>query len=378
MGEWVRVGRPGAFSVRKHEIERNYQQLYGEHRIVWSAGAETLDLDGAIELYTEAYRSYFESNLSELDWMTTNYEDVYDNNLSNITSGCDYKNQEFGGNHYQDIAIRKAAKALGFEWARNGCYLEIRTTGMGAKWGPGNIPFHRPELIPQPELPGWWNAGKIGKPGSLESYWQSAKYLEVKDPKIDLSADIYFATGNTGKAAGAQSAIGDAYHIIPIALHILEELDDVNAIAKHKAKVAYSSLCRPVLADDSGFRIPSLGDWPDHHVKRELERKREGYETGLDYFIELAKQGHTEAYFIEVIAYHDSTLQTPVLFESRVPGRLITEVRGDITKPHVKSPLWGIFIQDGQTKTNAEWTLEELHANHSDRWTKLREYLKNR
>ncbi len=381
MGEWVRVGRPGAFSVRKHEIERNYQQLYGEHRIVWSAGDRTLDLKGALKLYDDAYRIYFESNLSELDWITTNYANVYDNNPSNVASGLDYAKQEFGGNHYQDIAIRRAADALGFTWKGSGL-LEIRTTGAGAKWGPGKIPFHRPELIPRPELPGWWNAGAIGKPGSLESYWQSAKYLEVKDPKIDLSADLYFATSNKGKVKSAQNVLHDR-RILPVELSIDEDLDDVAAIAKHKAKVAYSSLCRPVIVDDSGFRIPSLNNWPDHHVKRELEREREGYETGLDYFIDLAKkeeaQGRTlDAYWIEVVAYHDATQTNPVLFESRVPGRIITQRRGDPNAPHLKSALGLIFIKEGLTKTNAEWTEEDRRANQTDRWTKLREYLDSR
>ncbi|MDD5746935.1 MAG: hypothetical protein PHO30_06725, partial [Candidatus Omnitrophica bacterium] len=36
---------------------------------------------------------------------------------------------------------------------------------------PGYVPFHRPELIIQPQLAGWW------KPYSIEGFYQSAKAI---------------------------------------------------------------------------------------------------------------------------------------------------------------------------------------------------------
>ena len=363
---WQRIGRPGSLSVRKHEIERNWANLYGAHRIVWSAGDRTLGLEDALQVYEDGYYHYFHEHPEELAWITTHYADVYDNNPSNVHSGLDYAVQEFGGNHYQDIAIRRVARRLGMPFIGDGL-LEIRTTGIGARWGPGEIPLHDPTLIPNPELPGWW------RPESIESYWQSAKYLEVRDPRIDLdSADIWFVTGNQGKAHGAQIALGNRYRIGQVALDIDEDRQDVERIAKHKARVAYSALCRPVIVDDSGFCIPSLDNWPGHHVKRELKAK------GLDYFRILANHGHDRAYWIETVAYLDGTMRAPELFTTHVPGRLIWDVRGDPGAPHVKSKLGLIFIKDGCDKTVAEWSHEEHLANQADRWERLRGYLSSR
>ncbi|HOU94965.1 MAG TPA: hypothetical protein PLU22_28135, partial [Polyangiaceae bacterium] len=52
--------------------------------------------------------------------------------------------------------------------------VRIRGRGSaGYRLNPGVVPFHAPEAILKPELVGWW------QPGSIESFWQSNKVLEV-------------------------------------------------------------------------------------------------------------------------------------------------------------------------------------------------------
>jgi XTP/dITP diphosphohydrolase len=245
--------------------------------------------------------------------------------------------------------------------------LEIRMRGDGKKFGPGEIPFHMPDLIVTPELPGWW------RPGSVESWYQSNKFLESKEQYPLLETDIYFVTSNQGKLKSAQLALENIVTLRSLALDIEEEADTIEKIATHKANVAYATLCRPVMCDDSGFVIPALNGYPGHHVARELRDK------GIGHFLSLAKDAPLESYFIMTLGYRDETLAKPALFTSRVDGTLISEQRGDLAKPFVKSSLFGSFILKGHTKTLAEFDEEEYkrHAS-SDRWKRFTEFLKSR
>ncbi|MBI4918995.1 hypothetical protein HY837_03630 [archaeon] len=370
--EFVKVGRPGAIGSRKNEVITNYNKLYGENnwRLIHHINNFPVELPGVLALYEDAYFEYFKVNPEELDFIAENYENCYDNNVSNVNSGFDYTIQEYGGNHYQDIAIRRVLLRNGM-WFKGKGLLEIRTSGTGLKWNPGELPFHLPELIVQPEFKGWW------KHRSIESWYQSNKYLEVKKNALpsELSSDLIFVTTNTGKYQSAQKSLGHIVKLGMFSLDISEEQNSIEEIATHKAKVAYSVLCKPVLTDDSGFVIPKLNGYPGHHVGRELREK------GINHFLNLAKQngGSLEAYWPMTVAYFDETLDKPLLFTSKVEGTLISEVRGDVNNKNLKSPLGAAFIVKGQTKTIAEMTDEEYQKYaRSDRWGSLAEFLKTR
>lgn len=363
MTMYTRVGRPSYIGSRKQEVEINYNKLYGEGnwRFAWDIQGNTINLDGALLLYEDAYFEYFKKHSDELQWIANNFSDVYDNNISNVHSGLDYHIQEFGGNHFQDIAIRRCLvrNLLRFKGKE---LLEIRTAGLGKQYNPSEIQFHKPELIPQPEIKGWW------KPHSLESWYQSAKYLEAKNVPFDTTK-LHFITSNTGKFEGAKRALAtDSIERITLEIH--ENQDTVQKIAQHKASVAYSVLCCPVLCDDSGFSIPSLADYPAHRVKRELDTK------GITHFLELARQKPLESYFIQALSYKDESLAKPELFISKVEGILIGEQRGDSQKPFLKSPLGTAFILKGHTKTIAEMSEEEYKQYAvSNRWTEFKQFL---
>ena len=220
-----------------------------------------------------------------------------------------------------------------------------------------------PEIIPQPELKGWW------KPGTIESWWQSAKYLEVQTPQQQTDADVFFVTSNIGKFNSAKLRLPNI-SLAQVSLDIDENQESVEKIAIHKAKTAYSILCKPVLCDDSGFVIPSLNGYPGHHVGRELKAR------GIEYFTNIARQASLDAYFLQVMSYMDERLAKPQLFISKAEGTLIGEQRGDMNKPWIKSPLGVAFILKGQTKTIAEMSEEEYKTyTVTDRWEKLNAFL---
>lgn len=359
------VGRPGAVGSRKQEIYNNYDNIYGSGKwaFVWHIGTTRGSLDDALALYDEAYHEYFKKHPDELQWIANNASDVYDNNPSNVQSGVDYHQQEYAGNHFQDIAIRRCVRDFGLTF-KGPQLLQIRTRTPGSQWSPQNIPFHKSELIPQPQLPGWWNRN------SIESFYQSAKYLYAENIPDYFTADLLIVTTNDGKYHSAQRSLGNNIHLAKVALDITEEQNSVEKIAIHKAQVARVVLCRPVLCDDSAFVIPSHNNYPRIHVGRELKR------IGVQGFLKLAP---APAYFEMTLAYHDASLPEPELFTSIIEGTLIPELRGNINHPRAKSPLHGCFIPQGHHKTLAEMTDEEYKTHAAtDRWERLKEFLTNR
>ncbi|GEM_PF-475940 len=366
MVEWHRIGRPKAIGSRKEEVVKNCDTLYGKDnwRWVWNHDGQSLDLQQVLALYEQAYTRYFNQHPEELQWIAENFANVYDNHPSNVHSGIDYTIQEFGGHHFQDIAIRRVMAKQGLRFRGTGL-LEIRMKAPGKQWSPGEIPFHAPDSIHQPELVGWW------KQGSLESWYQSARYLEISREDIDFSYDLFFVTSNKGKVESAKRSLGNDVSLGQLTLDIAEEQGTIEKIASHKARVAHAVICRPVICDDSGFVISSMDGYPGVKVGRELAR------IGVQGFMDLARVKPLDACFVMAVTYFDEKTVKPEVFVSKTKGKLINELRGDMNKPFVKSPLAGCFIVDGQTKTIAEMTEDEYKAHATtNRWGVLLEFLK--
>jgi non-canonical purine NTP pyrophosphatase (RdgB/HAM1 family) len=369
MDGWQVIGRPGAIGSRKDEVLSNYDLVYGkgEWKLIWDINGNSFGLDGALALYEDAYFDYFRNHPGELNWIAENFSDVYDNNPSNINSGLDYSIQEYGGSHFQDIAIRRVLVRNG-AWFKGKGLLEIRLSDPGVRWDPGKIPFHKPDMVPKPEVVGWWDSG------SIESWYQSARYLEVKDYNFEDDRSLYFVTSNPGKVNSAQRSFGDFVKLKKVTLNISEEQDTIEKVAIHKARVAYSVICRPVICDDSGLVIPSLGEWPGARVKREIEN------LGESGFADLFRDGPKEAYFKMAVAYFDENLRKPEIFISTVKGRIYYEARGNPEKPFIKNKTLGTrFVPDGCAKTLAEMSDEEYKRDATtDRWRNLVNFLSSR
>ena len=341
---------PGYKGSRKTDIDRARDKVYGKGnwRDVWEARSKHgfskmhyLSNKGAVRLYEDAYYQYFKKNPEKLEWIS-GFKDVYDNSETNVGSGLDYSIQESNSTHLQDISIRRCMVRLGMQF-KGKDLLQIRSIGPGAAFGPGNIPFHLSHMMPPPELElkGWW------KPGSIESFYQSNRRLQVREKAIwglNLClTNIIFATGNKGKFESAKKAFGDlgekelALSLDQMDLGTSEPYSDVMKNAKHKALVAFATLCHECICDDSALVVPALGGWPGANVKRVLQ------EMGLEAFLRRLDGTNREAYFHQVLVYADRGGELHFFEEKGEMGIFADKPRGTL-KPWHKSELMGAFI----------------------------------
>jgi hypothetical protein len=187
---WRNDHRPGYFGRRKTEIitKLNADLGEGNWRLGWVIGADSYEesakneigcldfVQACKEYYEESYYRFFLNRPWEIDFVCK-YIECYDNAMTNIESGLDYSKQESYSTHIQDIAVRNVLKRLGREFMGiNGKHLQIRSPDSdGFRFNPGNVPFFAPELITHPSLAPTW-----AKQGSVEDFWQSNKWIQVK------------------------------------------------------------------------------------------------------------------------------------------------------------------------------------------------------
>ena len=182
---WRNVDRPGYFGKRRDATHLRYDMEYGagNWRIVWvvpgfrDGPSLVLGFEQACKvIYEESYVRYLQDRLDDVGFICT-FTDCIDNSPTNVHSGLDYTAQEASSTHIQDIAVRNALRRLGywFTGARTELLVIRSQDSSGYRFGPGNVPLYRPELIIQPsKCPRWAN------PGSVEDFWQSNKYLQVR------------------------------------------------------------------------------------------------------------------------------------------------------------------------------------------------------
>ncbi len=206
-----------------------------------------------------------------------------------------------------------------------------------------------------------------GHNGWLLEPTREGKELKVME-KVLPEADIYMVTGNHGKFASATRSL-PGIKLERIALDITEDQSSTEEVTKHKLRVAYAVLCRPVICDDSGFVIPSMGEWPGNRIARVLKEK------GVKYFTDLVKDHPLNSYWEMTVGFNDGI--DFELFTSYSHGVLLGKLKGK-EQPAAKSSLWRAFVPHGASKTLSEMTEEELKRQESDRWPKLRAFLKER
>ena len=179
MADWKSVCRPGYFGRRRDAIQLGYDREYGpgNWRLAWVVDGIEYDFVGACKsLYEESYYLFLRDKPDDLDFICS-FAECMDNAVSNIQCGLDYTIQEAYSCHIQDIAIRNVLNRLGrkFLGTKDELLIIRSSDSSGFRFGPGNVPFFAPELIPQPsKCPKWANEG------SVEALWQSAKTLQVK------------------------------------------------------------------------------------------------------------------------------------------------------------------------------------------------------
>jgi len=178
-GEWITVERPGYFGSHRQERHAEYNRLFGvkQWRLAWSVRGYPFSRAQMTMLYEDAYFAFLSQNEDVLEQLLAEASDVYDDATSNMKSGLNYGVQETERTHAQDIAIRRVVSRLGrvFDGPQP---IQIRDAlgehSLSLTLSPGQVPFHLPDLLIQPELEGWW------LPGSVESFYQSNKFLQRK------------------------------------------------------------------------------------------------------------------------------------------------------------------------------------------------------
>lgn len=179
---WINEHRPGYFGRKRDSKVAALNATLGEGnwRLAWvTTLTEPCEFfEACVKYYEESYFVYLKDRPDDLKFICSHGECI-DNAVTNVNSGCDYRKQESYSTHIQDIAVRNVLRRLDlkFEGPRENLLVIRSHDSNGFKFGPGNISFVWPHLITQPSLcPKWANAG------SVEDFWQSCKWVQVKTP----------------------------------------------------------------------------------------------------------------------------------------------------------------------------------------------------
>ncbi len=177
--KWQELECPGYLGARRDQKFALWDERFGQDnwRLMWKVGETFADFVGVCALYEDAYFNFLRSHMSIVTRLVTDASNVYDDDVSNVHSEFNYMKQETPRTHIQDIAIRRSLLRMGL-WFRGDELIQIRSNHgnhlLSALLSPGRVPFHKKELICTPEKKGWWN------PGSVESFYQSNRVLQIK------------------------------------------------------------------------------------------------------------------------------------------------------------------------------------------------------
>jgi hypothetical protein len=171
------VDRPGYFGRKRSNRVEFYDNLFGEGRWaeMWEVSRHAVGFEQAVALYDDAYYVFLAEHPSLIDFICS-FGECYDNDPANVLCGCQHDCQSVP-RHIQDVSVRRALKRLGVWFdGPSDHLLEIRgEDSNGFRLNPGQVPFHKPELI----LTGA-TAGRVpdwAMPGSVEAFWQANKVI---------------------------------------------------------------------------------------------------------------------------------------------------------------------------------------------------------
>lgn len=162
---------------------------------------------------------------------------------------------------------------------------------------------------------------------------------------------LTYVTGNYGKFMEVKESFEKENLLIDYATLDIEEPDvnDINYIAKEKAKKAYEIIKSPVFVSDSGFFI---NNYPNHPGYPGAFVKRSGVANNIEELLQVMKDVKDRScYFLDCITYYDG-IEYKQFFE-KVSGTLALEKKGNNLKK-AKSNLWYVFIPNGTNKTLVE------------------------
>jgi len=185
--KYITVYRPGFSGKSKATRDELRSKFVGNAwRTAFKWGNRVITYGDARTIYEDAYYEFLAKDpegQKKLQWIIETACDVYDNSDSNILSEFNYEIQESRSTHLQDISIRRCV-IMRFGKEFHGDHLvEIRGhNSEGYALNPGQVAFHLPHMILQPEFKDDWI-----KLGSIESFWQSNKVVQIQENAFESS-----------------------------------------------------------------------------------------------------------------------------------------------------------------------------------------------
>lgn len=210
---WITIGAPGFSGADKAARAAVLDARFGPDgwRWAYAVRGRVVSFAHAIAEYEEAYRRYLRDRPALVEWLVTNFGNVYDAEIDNVFDD-DYHQPHTAMNHYQDISVRRVIAELVHDPAwpqvtatpagsadltdpdsgethrvprasgfRGDGLLHIRDPrSAGFVLSPAVVPAHDPALLPTaPGRHEWYHDEGCGHL-SIEAFWQGSKVIEVR------------------------------------------------------------------------------------------------------------------------------------------------------------------------------------------------------
>ncbi|AIY86346.1 MULTISPECIES: RdgB/HAM1 family non-canonical purine NTP pyrophosphatase [unclassified Thermotoga] len=178
---------------------------------------------------------------------------------------------------------------------------------------------------------------------------------------------VYLATTNPHKVEEIKMIAPKWMEILPSPekIEVVEDGETFLENSVKKALVYGKKLKHPVMADDSGLVIYSLGGFPGVMSARFMEEH--SYEEKMRTILKMLEGKDRKAAFVCSATFFDPVENTLISVEDRVEGRIANEIRG--TGGFGYDPF---FIPDGYDKTFGEIPhLKEKISHRSKAFRKL-------
>ena len=181
---------------------------------------------------------------------------------------------------------------------------------------------------------------------------------------MQQSSELFFVSSNTHKFEEAQRILSNLGLEINLFKTTLEEIqsNSLSEIAKRKALDAFSKVEKPVIIEDDGLFIDSLGGFPGPYSSY-------AYDTignkGIMRLLENIE--FRDAKFVAIIAYFNG-IDDVKLFESSIPGKISKEI---------EKGGWGydpIFIPAGESKTYANVSDKDIFSHRAESLKKFSDW----
>lgn len=178
--------------------------------------------------------------------------------------------------------------------------------------------------------------------------------------------EIYFVTGNPNKVREASNILGFELKQVSIDLHEIQEVK-IECVVKHKAKLAFEKVKKPVIVEDTGLSFKAFNDYPGALIKWMCDY------LGNEKICKILSSFDKTAVGKCAVCFYDGN-KTHVF---------IGEVKGKITSRPKGNNNFGwdpIFVPEGYNKTFAQMSLEEKNkiSHRGKAWKKLKEFLQDK